>query len=150
MGNNATSCSTFWRIVGGIRKKPKTSPAKNSRSTDSFFEELNTVVIQIESILNSGPLADMSNDPNDLQSITPAHFLLGRAASDIPNMTNNMDKNISLSQRFKPLERIKRSFWKSWHRDYLVTLQVRKRWLHSGPKFSEGDLVLIAMAIGEN
>ena len=133
---------------GGLWEASVKSLKRHLRKTVGLqilsFEELNTVVIQIESILNSRPLAAMSNDPNDLQSITPAHFLLGRAVSDIPNMTNNMDKNISLSQRFKLLERIKRSFWKSWHRDYLVTLQVRKRWLHSGPKFSEGDLVLIA------
>ena len=133
---------------GGLWEASVKSLKRHLRKTVGLqilsFEELNTVVTQIESILNSRPLAAMSNDPNDLQSITPAHFLLGRAASDIPNMTNNMDKNISLSQRFKLLERIKRSFWKSWHRDYLVTLQVRKRWLHSGPKFSEGDLVLIA------
>ena len=108
------------------------------------FEELNTVVIQIDSILNSRPLAAMSNDPNDLQPITPAHFLLGRPANDIPSAFDNMDENISLTQRFKLLERIKRSFWKSWYRDYLVILQVRKKWLASRPSFAEGDLVLIA------
>ena len=57
---------------------------------------------------------------------------------------DNMDENISLTQRFKLLERIKRSFWKSWYRDYLVILQVRKKWLASGPSFAEGDLVVIA------
>ena len=49
------------------------------------FEELKTVVIQIESILTSRSLAAMSNDPNDLQPITPAHFLLRRPANDIPS-----------------------------------------------------------------
>ena len=79
------------------------------------FEERNTVVIEIESILNSRPLAAMSNDPNDLQPITPAHFLLGRPANDLPSAFDDMDENISLTQRLKLLERIKRSFWKSWY-----------------------------------
>ena len=107
------------------------------------FEELNTLVIQIESILNSRPLSPMSNDPNDLQPITPAHFLLGRPASDLPS-TDISNKSMSLPQRFRLLERVKNDFWKTWYRDYLVTLQIRKRWLVSGPSFAEGDLVLIA------
>ena len=107
------------------------------------YEELNTLVIQIESILNSRPLSAISNDPNDLQPIKPAHFLLGRPAFDLPS-TDISNKSISLPQRFKLLERIKNDFWKAWYRDYLVTLQIRKRWLVSGPSFAEGDLVLIA------
>ena len=87
---------------GGLWEASVKSLKRHLRKTVGLqilsFEELNTVVIQIESILNSRPLAAMSNDPNDLQSITPAHFLLGRAASDIPNMMNNMDKNIVVSK----------------------------------------------------
>ena len=41
-------------------------------------DELNLFVIQIEGILNSRPLTAMSADPNDLQPLTPAHFILGR------------------------------------------------------------------------
>ena len=36
-------------------------------------------------------------------------------------------------------------FWKSWHRDHLLTLQIHKEWLSNGlPIFAVGDLVLIA------
>ena len=107
------------------------------------FEELNTLVIEIEGILNSRPLCAMSSDPNDLQPITPALFLLGKSAKDLPTIPERNAK-INFGQRFKLLEASKRSFWKSWYRDYLVTLQIRKRWLQSGPSFRQGDLVLVA------
>ena len=110
------------------------------------FEEHNTqhrIVIQIEGILNSRPLFAMSSDPNDLQPITPAHFLLGKSAKDLPTV-HQLDAKMDLGQRFKLLEAIKTSFWKAWYRDYLVTLQVRKRWLQSGPSFQLGDIVLVA------
>ena len=106
------------------------------------FEELNTLVIEI-GILNSRPLSAMSSDPNDLQPITPAHFLLGKPAKDIPTV-RECDAKINFGQRFKLLEASKRSFWKSWYRDYVVTLQIPKRWLQSGPSFQQGDLVSVA------
>ena len=70
------------------------------------FEELNTIVIQIEGILNSRPLSAKSSDPNDLQPITPAHFLLGKSAKDLPTV-HQLDAKMDLGQRFKLLEAIK-------------------------------------------
>ncbi|XP_062709654.1 uncharacterized protein LOC134288537 [Aedes albopictus] len=52
--------------------------------TSLTYEELTTVVVQIEAILNSRPMTPLTNDPNDLTALTPAHFLVGRELTSPP------------------------------------------------------------------
>ncbi|XP_037929401.1 uncharacterized protein LOC119663870 [Teleopsis dalmanni] len=55
-----------------------------SVSTASLtYEELETVVVKIEAILNSRPLTPMSNDPTDLTALTPGHLLIGEALTTL-------------------------------------------------------------------
>ncbi|XP_015123772.1 uncharacterized protein LOC107045880 [Diachasma alloeum] len=53
-------------------------------TTTLTFEELNSVVIQIEACLNSRPICPMSDNPDDLQVLTPGHFLIGEPLQLIP------------------------------------------------------------------
>ncbi|XP_058797106.1 uncharacterized protein LOC131667606 [Phymastichus coffea] len=49
------------------------------------FEELTTVLVEIEACLNSRPLCPLTTDPEDLQALTPSHFLLGAASGVVPD-----------------------------------------------------------------
>lgn len=40
------------------------------------FEELSTLFTKIEAVLNSRPLVPMSEDPCDLEALTPGHFII--------------------------------------------------------------------------
>ncbi|GFW98305.1 integrase catalytic domain-containing protein [Trichonephila clavipes] len=53
----------------------------NSKIT---FEEFETIIIQIEGILNSCPLVPLSDNINEYEVLTPGHFIIGRPMSAIP------------------------------------------------------------------
>ncbi|XP_011860314.1 PREDICTED: uncharacterized protein LOC105557631 [Vollenhovia emeryi] len=46
--------------------------------------EMITVLSQTKAILNSRPLTPMSDDPRDLEALTPGHFLIGSAMKSLP------------------------------------------------------------------
>jgi len=48
------------------------------------YEELNTILIKIEGVLNSRPLTPLSPDPLDATLLTPAHFLIGEPTCSLP------------------------------------------------------------------
>ena len=49
------------------------------------FEEMSTVLVEIEAGLNSRLLEPLSGDPEDLEALTPAHFLCGGTSLLIPD-----------------------------------------------------------------
>ena len=46
--------------------------------------EMSTLFAEVKSLINSRPLGYPSNDPNNLQPLTPKNLLLGRASSCVP------------------------------------------------------------------
>lgn len=108
------------------------------------YEELNTVFVQIEAILNSRPLCAMSNDPNDLNSLTPGHFLTMEPLTTVPD-SNLMHTSMSRLSRWQLVQRIHQDVWKRWRNEYLHSLLQKSKWYHS-KHFEQADvgtLVLI-------
>lgn len=106
------------------------------------YEEFSTVTAQIEAILNSRPISAISNDPSDLECLTPGHFLIGSPITAYP------EKDISKVPEnrlnfWKRCSQMQQQFWKRWSVDYLNLLQHRPKWLHSHNGIKVNDLVLL-------
>ena len=49
------------------------------------FEEMSTVLTQIEACLNSRPLVPLICDEDGFEALTPGHFLIGRSLDSLPD-----------------------------------------------------------------
>lgn len=105
-------------------------------------DELNTLLIQIEGCLNSRPLTPLSNDPSDLEVLTPGHFLIHRPIVSLaePSLEklpfNRLD-------RWQKVQEFVRRLWKHWSIDYLSGLQQRTKWTKQKDNVKLNTMVLL-------
>ncbi|UYV82903.1 hypothetical protein LAZ67_22001336 [Cordylochernes scorpioides] len=109
--------------------------------TKLTFEELTTVLTQIESCLNSRPLCPLTDDPEDLNALTAGHFLIGMPLTAVPSLVR--EGGSSLKGRWQLVEQIKTDFWKRWSCEYFYRLQNRPKWLKPVDNIKIGTLVLL-------
>ena len=110
------------------------------------YEELSTLLSMIEACLNSRPISPISDDPTDLEALTPAHFLIGRSLLSLPEDSLESEK-ILLCQRWKLVSQMRDCFWKRWKNEYLQSLQLRSKWQLAKLNLRVGDFVLIMSEI---
>ena len=95
-------------------------------------------------MLNSRPLTALSTDPYDLSALTPEHSLIGSPINLIPDLNSRKTNRLGNRKDFQQLQTTRNQFWKQWHRIYITSLQVRKKWLNNSINSNIGDLVLVA------
>jgi len=107
------------------------------------FEEMQTVLCEIEAILNSRPLTQLSSDPNDLTYLTPGHFLVGTPLNGFPS-SDLGDVNENRLLRWERVEQLRQHFWRRWSAEYLHSLQERHKWkANKGLQLKKDQLVLL-------
>ena len=107
------------------------------------WEEMYTVLVEAEGMLNSRPLAPMSTDEAEEGSfLTAGHFLIGRPIQAQPSRQPSTGK-ISLLKRWNLVSRIRSDIWKTWSSSYLSSCAQRSRWTHSGHQLCVGDVVFV-------
>ena len=62
-----------------------------------------TLLLEIESIVNSIPLTSVSDEINDLEPLTPNHFLISQSSPNT-NFANVKEKNLNSRTKWKSVQ----------------------------------------------
>ena len=108
-------------------KSIKRHLTKTIAETVLTMDEFNTLLCQIEAVVNSRPISPLSSDPNDLIPLTPAHFLIGRSLQSLPDRIFVEEMKNPLSY-YRKVQEMVHCYWKRWQREYLHQLQQRPKW----------------------
>ncbi|XP_058840856.1 uncharacterized protein LOC131696328 [Topomyia yanbarensis] len=120
----------------------KTHLYKTLNESYLTYEEMNTLLIQIEGILNSRPLVQLTDDPFDYEALSPGHFLVGRELTAVAEPLYGDLKENSLS-RYQLVQKRMQHFWRRWSNEYITGLQKRSKWYKDFTKLQNGLLVIM-------
>ena len=141
-----------WRFIpqhaphfGGIWeaaiKSMKTHLRRILGNVKLTYEELSTLLIQIEACLNSRPLTPIADDDDGIEALTPGHFLIGKPLTALPEVAP--PESLSLLKRWQLCKALLRHFWKRWSAEYVTQLGRFNKWKHPTRNIQPGDLVVL-------
>ena len=113
------------------------------------FEELSTLLTEVEGIVNARPLAYVYDDLDGVKfALTPSHLINGRRLQNTPNSSHFevVSTHDSLTQRSQHQKRLLNQFTAAWRKDYLLNLRethaTNSRKRGENPEIAVGDVVL--------
>ncbi|XP_047040011.1 uncharacterized protein LOC124644582 [Helicoverpa zea] len=101
------------------------------------FEEYTTILTKIEACLNSRPLCSLNENIEDLEYISPAHFLTGRSGNTV------IETKQDARTRWHLTTNITRQIWLKWKTEYLTQLTAREKWGKPQRNMKIGDMVVV-------
>ena len=135
----------FERMVRSMKRCLKKIIGKATLS----YDELLTVVTELEMVLNSRPLSYLSSEDIE-EPLTPSHLLIGRRVLSLPSYAphqNEYDLEVShnsLTRQMKYLNFTLDHFWKRWKTEYLLELRECHRY-----EGSEGNIGRNTVSVGD-
>lgn len=105
-------------------------------------EILQTVLIEIEGMLNSKPLGYVSSDVADPDPITPNLLLMGRLDPSLPQVIYH-DSELIGRRPWRTCQVLSDRFWTQFIRHYLPTLQTWSKWQKDTAPIQLGTVVMI-------
>ena len=135
----------FYERLNGL---VKTALRKNLWKSKLNYEQIDTILIEIEGVLNARPLCYV--DDSDLcEPITPSHLTFGRNIGKINllDSTTDVNENPNPSARVKHVKTLLDHFWQRFSSEYICGLRERdikkKRNDKTYTAVKEGDVVMI-------
>ena len=141
----------YWERMA---KMVKQTPKKTLGRSTLNYDEMNTLLVEIERVINSRPIKFVYDDKEAVSyALTPSHLINGRSVSTIPNCQHYdvISTNQALTRRSRHHRQLLQQFLKRWRRDYLLSLREShktKSREDEKPDISVGDIVQLREIFG--
>ena len=139
----------FWERLIALTK---TAIKKTLGRAHVSLMVLQTIVVEVELILNNQPLTYLSDDVQDPEPLTPSHILYGRMLTDLPHelvtqediQDPSHDEISRLNKAVKFRSLLLTHFSTRWKHEYLTSLREFHRASgNNNQKIKVGDVVLV-------
>lgn len=132
----------FERMVRCVKSCLKRILGKSALS----FEELYTVLVEVEAVINSRPITFVYNDHNEPDPLSPSNFIIGSRLTVLPSPECKTESTRSeLTKRWKHRQLLLEHFWKRFYKEYILELRtaIYSKNPKMSPVFKVNDVVLI-------
>jgi hypothetical protein len=136
----------FWeRLIRSV-KRPLRRVIGRANLT---YDELQTLVVEIEGLINARPITYMYDDTESISfPLSPSHLVYGRRITTMPNSEHYeiVSTYKSLTRKAKHHRNLLERFTKQWRNEYLLALRERasiKTRGNRNPDIAVGDIVII-------
>ena len=116
------------------------------------LQQLETIVTEIEAMLNDRPLTYVSPDLSDPEPLTPSHLLFGRRIRQVPHVLNKPEEledptyvnDSAMREKTNRHTMVIEKFWNRWKTEYLRSLrEFNKVSGHNKEVIKVGDVVIV-------
>jgi len=128
----------FWERLIGTVKGLLRRMLGNSKL---LYVQLETLMCQVEAVVNGRPLTYVTEDPDDLIPLTPAHFIQDTQQTDNPEI--EMLDGAGFRRKYKDLVQLKQELRGRFRSEYLGQL-VQSSKAKKVRQFSVGEIVMVS------
>jgi hypothetical protein len=139
---HASHAGGVWEIMIGISRNILNAMFGDIGTRQLTHEVLSTLMAEVSAIVNNRSLVRVSNDPSAPEILTPA-IILSLKESPIRAAPGNFTKKDLHTHQWRQVQFLADKFWSRWRKEFLPTLQPRRKWKQESANLKEGDIVLL-------
>ncbi|XP_062590301.1 uncharacterized protein LOC134251896 [Saccostrea cucullata] len=131
-----------WERLIGVTRRILDAILQENRHVKLTHEVLTTFLAEVSAIVNNRPIVPIATDTESPQVLTP-NVLLTQKMGNVSESHMNFDVRDMYTSQWKIVQILANRFWDRWRKEYLQSLQERRKWADTKPNVQEGDIVLM-------
>ena len=139
---HASHAGGAWERMIGVTRRILEAMLSEVPSKHLTHEVLTTLMAEVAAIVNARPLVPVSSDP-EVPEILPPATLLTQKPQQLKPPSGDFNVRDLYSAQWRRVQHLANIFWYRWRKEYLQTLQGRRKWQDTTRNLKQDDLVLL-------